>query len=321
MPNAEAVPVLRPCAVRVPCSTSNLGAGFDCIGLAFDRYLDAGFDPGEGELRLERTGTLQHLDTGVADDLVALAFLGELGRRGARDVGGRLFVGSAIPVGRGLGSSAAAVVAGIALATAACGRTLDRDAALAAAVVLEGHPDNAAPALFGGLVAVTYTEHSTPRAMRMPLSPDVAFAFAAPDAIVSTQRARAALPQQVPHSAAVRNLGRLAALLYGLAHADRHAIAAGFNDELHVPYRLPLIPGGRSALRAAADAGAWATTISGSGSGLVAACPRGSEHAVLRAMCDAFGREGAGGDGFVVHPDAHGVQPRDVLTLRTSFEG
>lgn len=309
----EPAPTLRACAVRVPCSTSNLGPGFDCLGLAFDRYLDAGFEPGGDRLYIERSGTLRDLAAADADDLFVQAFLAELRRRGAApDVTGSLFITSTVPVGRGLGSSGAAVVAGITLAAEACGATLDRDAALASAVVLEGHPDNAAPSLFGGLVAVAYTAHSTPQAMCMPLSPDVRFVFAAPDVAVSTQRARAALPQQVPHSAAVRNLGRLAALLYGLAHADRVSIAAGLTDELHVPYRMPLIPGGTAAVAAAADAGAWGATISGSGSGIIAIGPDGTEAAVLDAMRGALG----GGDGFVLRPDPHGAQPRDVVTLR-----
>jgi homoserine kinase len=309
-------PELRACAVRVPCSTSNLGAGFDCLGLAFDRYIDAGFEPGGDTLHVQRAGTLRDLDANDGDDVFVQAFLAELRRRDAPyRVGGSLFITSSIPVGRGLGSSGAAVVAGIALATEACGATLDPDTALASAVVIEGHPDNAAPALIGGLVAVAYTEHSTPRAMRMALSPELGFAFAAPAAGVATQRARAALPQQVPHSAAARNLGRLAALLYGLANADREAVAAGFNDELHVPYRLPLIPDAAAAMRAAVDAGGWAATISGSGSGIVAVGPAGSEPGMLDAMRTIFRT----GDGFVARPDPHGAQPRDVVTLRSTL--
>lgn len=311
----DAPPPLRSCAVRVPCSTSNLGAGFDCVGLAFDRYLDAGYDPGDDPLQVRRAGTLQDLDIAVADDVLAAAFTAELIRRGVEHVGGTLRMTSAIPIGLGLGSSGAAAVAGIALATAACGATLDRDAALAAAVRLEGHPDNAAPALFGGLLAIAYAEHGVPHAMQLPLSPAITFVFAAPAAQVSTQRARAALPQHVPHSAAVRNLGRMAGLLYGLAHADRDAIAIGLNDELHVPYRLPLIPGAKAVIRAAVDAGAWGATISGSGSGLIAVCPAGIEIRVLDAMEAALAVERVGGSGFVLRPDMHGVQPRDARTL------
>jgi homoserine kinase len=312
---------LRTCAVRVPCSTSNLGAGFDCIGLAFDTYLDAGYEPGAHELSVQRAGTLRDLDIALPDDRLVLAFRAELRRRGVTDPGGTLLCTSSIPVARGLGSSAAATVAGIALATAACGDTLDRDAALASAVRLEGHPDNAAPALFGGLIAVATGESGAPLAMQLPLSPDIAFVFAASDAPVSTQRARAALPQHVPHSAAARNLGRMAALLYGLAHADAKALAIGFTDELHVPYRLPLITGGNAALKAATAAGAWGATISGSGSGLIAVCA--AEHAgrVLDALRHAVARQSQASIAFIARPEMHGTQPRSFSTLRDTMRG
>ena len=307
------------CAVRVPCSTSNLGAGFDCIGLAFSTYLDAGFEPDAEPLRITRAGTLRNLDIPVDDDVIAIAFRSELARRGIREVTGRLLVTSQVPVGRGLGSSGAAVVAGIALAAGACGDALDRDTALPVATRVEGHPDNSAPSLYGGLVAVAFGDHATPRAMHLPLSPAVRFVFAAPDVEVSTQRARAALPQHVPHSAASRNLGRVAALLHGLANADADAIALGFADELHVPYRLPLIPGARQAIDAAHEAGAWATTISGSGSGLIAACADGAEDAVLGALTQAFTQAGQRAAGFVARPDMRGAQPRDFGTLRDAL--
>lgn len=312
---------LRSCGVRVPCSTSNLGAGFDTLGLAFDRYLDAGYEPGSGDLTIRRAGTLRELGTDIEEDRMVLSFLAELGRRGVDHPGGMLLATSTIPIARGLGSSAAATLAGIALAVAACGDSLDRDAALAAAVRVEGHPDNAAPALFGGLVAVAHSGHGVPRALRMPLAGNVGFVFAAPGTGISTSRARAALPQHVPHSAAVRNLGRLAALLYGLANADATSIAAGFADELHVPYRLPLIPGASAVLDAAVAGGAWGATISGSGSGLIAACEAGSESRIERAMLEAFGGPAAGATAFSLLPDMHGVQPRAIGTLREILRG
>jgi homoserine kinase len=319
MPAPEAPTSLRACGVRVPCSTSNLGAGFDCIGLALDLYLDAGYEPGSADLTIRRAGTLRDLMTDIGEDRLVLAFLAELRRRGLERPGGMLLAGSSIPIARGLGSSAAATVAGIALATAACGDTLDRDAALAAAVRVEGHPDNSAPALFGGLVAVAGAGHGVPRAMRMPLADEISFVFAAPSTGVSTSRARAVLPQHIPHTAAARNLGRMAALLHGLATADAGSIAIGFSDELHVPYRLPLIPRASAVLKAAMDAGAWGATISGSGSGVIAACPHDAEEAVFTAMLEAFGGSGAGAAAHVLRADMHGAQPRDFGTLRDAL--
>lgn len=312
---------LHACAVRVPCSTSNLGAGFDCLGLAFERYLDAGFVPEDsGALRVMRAGTLRDSAVADDDDVLVHAFRAELMRRGAAaSFGGTLFMTSSIPVGRGLGSSGAAVVAGLALATAATGATLDRDVALAAAVVVEGHPDNAAPALFGGLVAIATSPAGAPLAMRMPLSSSLAFVFAAPDVMVATAAARAALPAVVPHRVAVRNSGRLAALLYGLAHGDAAALQIGLGDELHVQYRLPLIPGAPAAIEAARTAGAFGATISGSGSGLIAVCPLDRENAVLLAMTTAMSRGAVTADGFIVNPDTQGAQPHNVTDLRTSF--
>ncbi|MEB3323620.1 MAG: hypothetical protein VKI81_12420, partial [Synechococcaceae cyanobacterium] len=153
-------------AVRVPASTSNLGAGFDCLGLALDLWLDARLEDGTGPARY--AGTLAGLD--ATDDLT-FALLAE------RDAlaGRRLVVQSDIPVGKGLGSSAAAIVAGLALARLASGDPLDRDAIFRGAAQEEGHPDNAGPAVFGGLVL------SAHRPTQLTLHRDLAIALAIPD--------------------------------------------------------------------------------------------------------------------------------------------
>src|SRR5690606_21586356 len=116
----------RPARVRVPASTSNLGAGFDCLGLALDRYLTAEYEPAGGALQLERGGTLTALRCGVDDDLLVRAFRARLARFGKGCPGGVIRVESEIPVSRGLGSSGAAVVAGIALADAVLGRVAEQ---------------------------------------------------------------------------------------------------------------------------------------------------------------------------------------------------
>jgi homoserine kinase len=278
---------LRHARVRVPCSTSNLGAGFDCLGLALARYIEVEFTPASGQLDVTRTGSAQ--DISVERDLTRAVFLDQLQGAGWRAVGGELRVHSDIPLGRGLGSSAAATVAGLLLARAAAGEhDPDRQELLQIATESEGHPDNAAPALLGGLVAVGRDSDEKCSAFRLPLSERVGFAFAAPDVEVPTALARRALPASVPHPLAARALGRVAAVVQGLATCDPELLRLGFADELHVPYRLPFIPHGERAIKAALDAGAWAVTISGSGSGLLAVSATDRAATVAAAMADAL---------------------------------
>lgn len=311
---------LRPASVRVPGSTSNLGAGFDCIGLAVQRRLTAAYEPGPEPLRIVREGTLAALHVSPEDDALLRAFAAELRRRGHTGEAdsrptGTIRAASDIPIGRGLGSSAAAIVAGLALAAAARGGPADPAELLARATELEGHPDNAAPALHGGLVAVARDADGCVRAVPLPLSPALGLAYAAPGEEVSTAMAREALPDTVHHDLAARGLGRMAALLRGLATAEPELLRIGFADELHVPHRLPLVPGATAATDAARRAGAWAVTISGAGSGLIAVCPPDRAAAVADAMAAAFRREAGpeGVVGFPAPPERDGliVEPED----------
>ncbi|MEX0894005.1 MAG: homoserine kinase [Gemmatimonadota bacterium] len=298
---------------RVPASTSNLGSGFDALGLAVSRYLTVTWTPGDEPLSVHYAGTLTGRGGDPRSDLAARALAAGLAEAGAPPPGGRLQLDSAIPVERGLGSSAAAVAAGLTLAAAFLDQPLDRRVALERAVELEGHPDNAAPALLGGLVAITRDAAGRPLPFSLPLAPELAFAFAAPGSGVSTVSARQALPEAVPHGRAVAALGRAAALVHGLATADAQLLRAGFQDDLHVPYRLPLIPGGRAAIAAAMDAGAWAVTISGSGSGLFAVTAAERAAPVAAAMEDAFRAAGPGAIGFVLDADHAGVRLVDAV--------
>lgn len=289
--------------MRVPGSTSNLGAGFDCIGLALERWLVARYLPDGEPLRIERGGTLISIRTNDPDDdLLLRAFRAGLRAHGLEHATGLVRASSDIPIARGLGSSGAAVVAGLVLAAAALGRALDRAAELARADQIERHPDNAAPSLYGGLVAVA-RDRDTLRAMPLALSEELRFVFAAPDVEVATRTAREALPAQVPHDAASRGLGRVAALVQGFATGDPELLRIGFDDELHVPYRLPLIPGAEQAMEVAREAGAFAVTISGSGSGLIAVTAPDRELAVVEAMAGALG----GGVAFTSDADRRGV--------------
>lgn len=277
---------LLPARVRVPGSTSNLGSGYDTIGLALDRYLDVSFRPtSDGSLSVERHGTVARLDE-TEPDLVADTFQKQLAKAKI-EPSGVLTLTSEIPVARGLGASAAAVLAGFDLARAVRGEPRNDDLAFSAALAHEGHGDNAAPSLFGGLRAVAKTADG-PVVMGLALSERVGFAYAAPAAGVSTREARSLLPKQVAHKVAAASLGRFVALIRGLAEGNPDLIRIGVIDELHVPHRLSLIPSALAAMSAGVDAGAWAVTISGAGSGLIALCDPGDTDAVAAAMHAIF---------------------------------
>ena len=298
---------LNAARVRVPCSTSNLGSGYDTIGLALNRYLQATFEPGPTGLQIFREGSLARAEYDDADDLVARSFTRALRSMGS-EVGGTLRLTSDIPIGKGLGSSAAAILAGSDLALAASGRARDDVSVFESAYEHEGHGDNLAPCLYGGLRAVL-PGSAGPLPIELALSPDLGFAYAAPAAAIGTKAARDALPTQVGHDLAARSLARATALVRGLASADRELIKIGVEDELHVPHRLPMIPGAYNAIGAGYDAGAWAITISGAGSGLIALCDPSDSEAVAAAMRHVFcnGADDPDCPGFAATPDFEGL--------------
>ena len=293
----------------MPCSTSNLGSGYDTLGLAFQRYLEVAYDPEVGDnLVVERDGSLTRLADQDGPDLVATTFEQALRHDGITPTG-VLRLTSAIPIARGLGSSSAAILAGFDLARAVRGEPRDDEQAFLAVLKHEGHGDNAAPCLYGGLRAVARTADG-PVVIRLHLSESVGFAYAAPAAGLSTDEARDVLPTQVPHGTAAASLGRLAALVQGLAEGRADLIRVGVTDELHVPHRLQLIPCASAAMAAASDAGAWAVTISGAGSGLIAMCEpdRAAEVASAMRMVFDAGTDDPECVGFPVQPDFQGSQ-------------
>jgi homoserine kinase len=295
----------RAALVRVPASTSNLGAGFDCVGVALDRWLRATATLGahaDPAPRLERAGTLAVLDALPAgEDLLVRGFAAACAATGRRlPAGLTIRADSDVPVGRGLGSSAAALAAGALLADALLALGLGAHAVAGLCADVEGHPDNVAPACLGGAVLGV---PGVPGAVRwtlapLDLHPDVALAFAVPDFGASTAVMRRALPVHLPHADAVRAGGKAAALVRGLATADASLLAWALDDVLHVPFRRPLLPGYDAVCAAATRAGAWGATLSGAGSSVVALAPRARAAAVATAMADAWRATGVAAEAW-----------------------
>ncbi len=308
--------------VRVPGSTSNLGAGFDCVGVAVARWLrvTARAAPpitGSGERRgepgkqvtIERRGTLTALSMAPEHDLVYRGFVAACSAA-QREAPPGLFLTaqSDIPVARGLGSSAAAVVAGAVAATALLELDLGKDALAELCAELEGHPDNVAPAIYGGANLVLREQEGRLSVTPLTIHESLALVFAVPTFVLETQRARAVLPRTVLHARAVEAAARSAALVHGLAHADPRLLAAGLDDVLHVPYRQSLVPGYDAVVSAARAAGAFGATLSGSGPTILAVATPERTAEIAAAMARAWREVGMEAETLHVRRPAGGYE-------------
>jgi homoserine kinase len=247
--------------VRAPATSANLGPGFDCAACAFDLWNELEVGEGEGvavSVSGEGAGELPEGPENLA--LRAFALLAPLeGRSFAFE--------NAIPLGRGLGSSAAAVALGLVAGARAAGRPTDPGELLAAGAALEGHTDNLAAALAGGL-CLTWAEGRTPRLARVADRAPLDAVAVVPSERVETAASRAALPAQVSHADAAFTAGRAALLGAAAAAGDARLFATALADRLHEPFRAgsaPLL----EAVRAARPAGGLGVTLSGSGPSVI----------------------------------------------------
>ena len=260
-----------PVAASVPASSANLGPGFDTLGLAVGILDGLGAEVVDGPTQISVEG--EGADDVPRDErhLVHRAMSAGFAAMGLPVPGVRLVCSNLIPHARGLGSSSAAIVGGIVLARALVvdGRgRLDDDAALALATRLEGHPDNVAPALLGGLTVSVTEADGQVQVARLSPDPEVAgVVFVAPDA-VSTETARELLPASVPHGEAAANAGR-AALLVAALTGRPDLLLAATEDRLHQEYRRPVMPGSLALVDALRAEGV-AAVVSGAGPSVLA---------------------------------------------------
>jgi homoserine kinase len=233
--------------VRVPASSANLGPGFDVLAAALALHV---------ELEVEETGRFAvHTDLQIARDRRNLAVRAFETLHPADDF--EFTIRSDVPLSGGLGTSAAAYVAGLMAADS----LFELDAPLLhAATRLEGHPDNAAAAMLGGFVVCVVA-----RAARFDIPAGLEAILVVPHKHVRTARARAALPNQVPLTDAVHNVGHASMLVLGLARGDWDLVSAGLHDRLHQPRRASLYPQSMALVRRAQELGALGATISGAG--------------------------------------------------------
>ena len=220
--------------------------------------------------------------------------------------GGTLRLVNAIPPARGLGSSSAALVGGILIGNALTGNKMTREDMLTMATVLEGHPDNVAPAIYGGLSVSIMVDGKT-LTNSIPIDDDLSFITVSPEVEVSTEEARKALPKTIDYQSAVFNVSRVSFLVSSLFTKQYDRIAYGLQDKLHVPYRLRLIPSGELVLKKAVEAGALGATISGSGSTLIAFATD-QEVQIMDAMINCFNDHGIAATGHILKCSNEGAK-------------
>lgn len=293
--------------VSVPATSANLGPGFDALGLALALYnevLAEEADRVSVRVSGEGAGRLPADADNVVARGVRLAY--EAAGRPFRGV--RLECANRVPAARGLGSSAAAWVGGLVAGNALMGSPLSKDALLSLAARAEGHPDNVAAALLGGLTVSCATADAV-TAIALPVPAGLQWVVAIPEVTSATAEARAVLPASVPRADAVFNVQRVALLLAALQAGRPAALAQALDDRLHQPYRLKLFPWMPDVAAAARAAGALGCVLSGAGPSLLAVAT-GDAARVAHAIEDAIRRAGLGGTARHLAVDTEGAVAR-----------
>ena len=269
--------------LRVPASSANLGPGFDALGLALDIYLECRFRESV-HLSIQAAGRdADQISTGE-DNLIWQTALAV-----AKDTGGQLgpidlVIDNQIPIGKGLGSSAAALTAGVVIADHLLGLGWKPLRILDEAARIEGHPDNVAASVLGSIVASALDSGGVARAVRLEMPKRFGVAVVVPDFVLPTVEARAVLPETYSRADAIFNVQRSALLIAALATGSVHAFPAALEDRIHQPYRAKLVPGLEEILQLRAP-GLLGCVLSGAGPSILVFYERGSE-----TVCDLVGQ-------------------------------
>lgn len=246
--------------IKVPATTANIGPGFDSLGCALSLYAVVDFEETASGLIIDGCEPAYQNE----DNLMVVAYDKAMARMNLKRKGLHIRFQSDIPISRGLGSSAALLVAGSMAANVLHGSQLNKEDILAVCNEIEGHPDNVAPAIYGGLTA-SLVEDEQPYSVRYPINEQACFCVLIPDFQTSTHEARKILPASIDVKDAIFNISRTAVLCRALETWDEKLLRIALNDKLHQPYRSQLIHEYEKVREICLNQGAVAFFISGSG--------------------------------------------------------
>jgi homoserine kinase len=275
---------------RVPATSANLGPGFDTLGLALDLHLEVHLTPAERDAFVYRgNGSVPD----EPDNLVHRGFRAVHQAVGRETPPVRFEVDNPIPLARGLGSSSAALVAGAALADAMLGEPLGKDGVFRVAARLEGHPDNVAPAVYGGFTVSAADDDGEYRTVSLALPPAWRLVFGVPTFELGTAAARAALPERYDRADVILTSSRTALWVAAVATGDAELLRTAALDVVHQPFRAPLVPGLLETTRRLRAAGAAAAFLSGAGPTIGVVTDEGHLEACTAALRSFVGDDGA----------------------------
>lgn len=294
--------------VRVPATTANIGAGFDCLGAALSLYNEFQFSPSETEnLAITATGAEADRVSTDASNLVYQAFVKLYQHLDLTPPALKLHINMDVPLARGLGSSATAIVGGLMGANVLAGSPLTQTEIARIATEIEGHPDNVVPALIGGCRLAASGVDRDWEICDIPWHSSVVPIVAIPNFELSTAEARRVLPTTYSRADAIFNTAHLGLLLRGLETGNADWLKAALQDRIHQPYRQKLIQGYEAVQTAAIVAGAYGMVISGAGPTLLALANSDQAIAVKTAMETAWVEQGVGVQAKVLAIDTQGA--------------
>lgn len=293
--------------VRVPGTTANCGPGFDTVGIACTIYSELELILSEqGTLRIEIDGEGKECIPTDKTNIIYQAVQAVLDKTGKNHQGISLKLYNKIPLARGLGSSAAAIVSGLIAANAAIGNILTKEEIFSMATMIEGHPDNVAPAIFGG-ITISVMQGNQPTYLRFVPEKILNMVVAIPEFNLSTHKARQVLPETITMKDAVFNISRVALLIGALCKGEFHHLRYALEDKVHQPYRQQLIPGMQEVFHAAVARGAYGAALSGAGPCLIAFTESNCEE-IGTAMVQAFADSNVKAEYVILTIDVEGAK-------------
>jgi len=303
--SAGSAPDVTSIRIRVPASTSNLGPAFDAAGIALRLYLYVEVARKDrGASNIDFRGQDAHLVPCDGTNLIWRT-MAEVAEQSGRQLPSfSMKIENEIPITKGLGSSASACLAAAAAADFLCGLKLPREEWLKIATARDGHPDNAAPALYGGLVSSIAGERIL--CSRAVFPPEWTIVAVTPEFELETKKARSVLPAEIPYRDAVFNLQRVAFLISQLSQGRRDGIREAMKDRLHQPYRGPLIPGLQEILDMDDEPGLIGRALSGAGPTVVALADS-CENDIAENMCRIFRSRGLHAEARLLEADNEGL--------------